>query len=268
MQRIAFDAPEKAGYAISKNVKFARIWDAPEIRIAMRMFAPKPDEDNFAQFTKQSLDGQKPLLLYSHGNGEDIGGIARDCAWLAEKLDMFLITYDYVNYGQSSPGVTGEQNLTEAIKAVHTFCLEHLRASRIILFGRSIGSAPTLALAAGTAQYSGVILMSAFASGVRTLAISRYLPKPVLMRLDGFFCPNLDKIKNVATPVLIIHGQQDQVVPVSNAYELLSMIPSRFRTEGLFLGSKCNPVGHNDILEKHGWDAVVRILAFMVELER
>lgn len=267
MQRIAFDAPGTPGYSISKNVKFARIWESPETRIAMRMFAPNPNQDNFAQFTKQNPESQKPLLLYSHGNSEDIGGISHDCAWLAEKLDVFLITYDYVNYGQSSPGVTGEENLAEAIKAVHTFCLEHLRASRVILFGRSIGSAPTLALAANTAQYSGVVLMSAFASGVRTLAISRYLPKSVLMRLDGVFCPNIEKIKNVSTPVLIIHGQQDHVVPVSNAYELLCVIPARFRTEGLFLGSKSNPVGHNDIFEKHGEETVAKISAFIAGLD-
>lgn len=266
MQQIAFAAPE-AGHMPEEKIRFTRIFGHPDKHIAMRLFAPTDSKDNFAQFMQQAPAEQKRLILYSHGNSEDIRGISADCQFLAESLDVYLIAYDYVNYGLSSSGVTAEDNLLGAAKAVHSFCIEHLRASRIVLFGRSIGSAPTVALAACTAQYTGVVLMSAFASGVRTLRVSKYIPEKMLSYMDTIFCPNLNNIKLVSAPVLIVHGQQDDIVPVCNAYALLGNIPTRFQTQCLFLGTANTAVGHNDILEKKGTVVVERIADFLRKLE-
>ena len=131
--------------------------------------------------------------------------------------------------------------------------------------GLSIGTAPTIYLSSMPDKYlhNGVILLSPLASGVRTLSIAHYLPKKMVSNLDKMFMPSLEYIKRSKVPILLIHGQQDKVVDVSNTHVLYENIPREQRILPVLLGNQANPVGHNDLLSKEFDTVASKIEAFL-----
>lgn len=250
IDKVAFHAPPSntLEYSNINPICYCLMKDEPDTKIAMCMFEPKNEKDKtLCKFTK--LD---TVIIYSHGNSEDIFSISYDCQRMATELNQFILCYDYVGYGKSSPGVTTEVNLHSAIESVYDYAKGHLKAKNVILMGRSIGTAPTIYLSSMPDKYShnGVILLSPLASGVRTLTISHYLPEKVVSNLDKIFMPSLEYIKKTKVPILLIHGQQDKVVAVDNTHDLYKNIPSKQKTLPVLLGTRQHPVGHNDLLSK------------------
>ncbi|XP_035842007.1 alpha/beta hydrolase domain-containing protein 17B [Helianthus annuus] len=91
-------------------------------------------------------------LLYSHGNAADIGQMYDLFIDLSIHLKLNLIGYDYSGYGRSS-GKPSEQNTYADIEAAYK-CLEetyNTKQEDIILYGQSVGSGPTVYLAAAAA---------------------------------------------------------------------------------------------------------------------
>lgn len=252
----AFHPPTTASYS-EDDVHFVTLGDKTT-RIAVWMATPPHGTDTLSNYASKT-----PLLIYSHGNAEDIGCVSQYCTLLAEDLGINVLTYDYINYGQSSPGVTNETNLRWAADAVYDFAFDKLRASHVTLMGRSIGSAPAVYLASTRDKHSSLVLISPLASGARTLRVSGMIPARMLVALDDVFCPSVESISRVQCPVLIIHGNQDSVVPVQNAYDLYNATPSRFRRSPLFLGTAATPVGHNDLEEKHSHRIITAIHSFI-----
>lgn len=145
-------------------------------------------------------------LLYSHGNAADLGQLYDLFAQLKVNLRVNLMGYDYSGYGAST-GKPSEANTYADIEAVYE-CLESeygVSQEDLILYGQSVGSGPTLHLAAKLPRLRGVVLHSAILSGLR-----------VLCRLKFTFCfdiyKNVNKIRKVKCPVLVIHGTDDDVV--------------------------------------------------------
>lgn len=100
------------------------------------------------------------------------------------------------------------------------------RAIRFVLFGYSIGSAPTVDLASklskGSSRISGVILQSPISSGIRLMNPKCNLKCKDLNKIDAF-C-NVHKISNVEVPVFLMHGTHDQIIPINHSYELKTHI--------------------------------------------
>ncbi|GFQ06150.1 alpha/beta hydrolase domain-containing protein 17c [Phtheirospermum japonicum] len=69
----------------------------------------------------------------------------------------------------------------------------------LILYGQSVGSGPTLHLAAQLPRLSGVVLHSAILSGLRVLCHVKFT-------LCCDIYKNVNKIRKVKSPVLVIHG--------------------------------------------------------------
>ena len=114
-------------------------------------------------------------------------------------------------------------------------------------------------LAAHHTQHMGLVLVSPLASGARTLSISRIFPRWLLTNLDNIFCPSVQTIQKVQCPVLILHGNQDDIIPVQNAYDLYNAIPTEYKLQPHFFGDALLPAGHNDLEEKFG-DEIVGII--------
>ena len=252
----AFHPPTTASYS-KDDVHFVTLRDK-RTRIAVWMATPPHSTDKLSSYTSKT-----PLFIYSHGNAEDIGSVSQYCAILAEDLGCNVLTYDYVNYGQSSPGITNETNLREAADAVYDYAMNKLCAPHVTLMGRSIGSAPSVYLASTRTKHSSLVLISPLASGARTLRVSGMIPAPMLVALDNIFCPSVESMPRVQCPVLIIHGNQDTVVPVQNAYDLYYAIPTHLRRQPLFLGTTASPAGHNDLEEKHSQKIITTIRHFV-----
>ena len=108
-----------------------------------------------------------PILLWSHGNAEDLGSVYSVMQEFHE-LGFGIMAYDYPGYGSSS-GSPSEDGCYSAIQAAYDHLTGQLGhpAKRIILTGQSVGSGPTCWLAAKD-DHVGVSLISPFTSAFRS----------------------------------------------------------------------------------------------------
>ncbi len=142
-------------------------------------------------------------LLFSHGNAEDIG---YDTPFFEaiRNAGFAVFAYDYQGYG-SSEGKPSEEHLYEDNQAAYHYLINdlHVPPGRIIAWGRSLGGAAAVDLAARR-PVAGLIMESTFTSAFRVLTRFPLIP------FDKFV--SLAKIRNVRCPVLVIHGKRDGVI--------------------------------------------------------
>jgi pimeloyl-ACP methyl ester carboxylesterase len=103
----------------------------------------------------------------------------------------------------------------------------------LILYGQSVGSGPTLHLASRLEKLRGVVLHSAILSGIRVL-----YPVKVTLWFDIF--KNIDKIKQVDCPVLVIHGTADDIVDFSHGKRLWELAKEKYEPLWVKGGGHCN----------------------------
>ncbi|XP_052195729.1 uncharacterized protein LOC127803508 [Diospyros lotus] len=173
-------------------------------------------------------------LLYSHGNAADLGQMYELFIELSIHLKVNLIGYDYSGYGQSS-GKPSEHNTYADIEAVYKFLEESYGAKQedIILYGQSVGSGPTLDLAARLPQLRAVVLHSPILSGLRVMY-------PVKRTYWFDIYKNIDKIPLVKCPVLIIHGTADEVVDWCHGKQLWELCKEKYEPLWLKGGNHCD----------------------------
>lgn len=196
-------------------------------------------------------DDDKPVILFSHGNAEDMGAYFDYCRMLASELGCHVLTYDFYNYGLSSPAPSTEDALLECASRVFDFLKDMKK--QIFVMGKSIGTVPSIFLAAENKNSGivGLILVSPLASGVRCLSISHLFTTSMLKSLDGVFGDSLERIKRVTCPVLFLHGLQDTVIPPDNTNALYAALTKSLSTQEhtlpKFFGTKKNPGTHDNL---------------------
>lgn len=155
--------------------------------------------------------GRRPALLWFYGNGENIGSIWQVLREFRPP-DAALLVLDYPGYGASG-GRTTESGLYRTAEAAYAAVANRpeVDSSRIVIYGRSLGTAVATWLAARR-PVAGLVLESPF-TNAREMARQHYglFPRFVLrLRLD-----NLAAIAEVRAPVLVLHGTADRLVPFS-----------------------------------------------------
>ncbi|CAL9080165.1 unnamed protein product [Musa acuminata var. zebrina] len=173
-------------------------------------------------------------VLYSHGNAADLGQLYDLFVQLKVNLRVNLMGYDYSGYGAST-GKPSEYNTYADIEAVYQ-CLQTeygVGQEDLILYGQSVGSGPTLHLAAHLPRLRGVVLHSAILSGLR-----------VVCHVKFSFCfdiyKNIDKIKKVKCPVFVIHGTEDDVVNWLHGHGLWKLAEEPYDPLWIKGGGHCN----------------------------
>jgi hypothetical protein len=133
--------------------------------------------------------GARYTVVYFHGNAEDLGGIEPRLRLLRDRLHVSVLGWDYPGYGLSG-GLVGERATLRDAHAVLAYVTGPLGVpvERVVLFGRSLGSAPAVELASSE-RCGGLILESAFTSAFRVMTGVRLLP------FDKF--ANLEKMPSV-----------------------------------------------------------------------
>jgi pimeloyl-ACP methyl ester carboxylesterase len=162
----------------------------------------------------QSTGKPSPAVIFGHGNGELIDYWPQELSRFA-KMGVGLLLVEYPGYGRSA-GSPSQESISETfIKAYDRLAArQDVDASRIVLFGRSLGGGAVCDLALKRPS-AALILMSCFKS-VSAFAV-RYLAPAFLIR-DPF--DNLSAVRQYPGPVLVIHGRFDEVVPFSHGREL------------------------------------------------
>jgi len=164
------------------------------------------------------LEGGKPLvLLHCHANATDMGVMMGSYLELSRFLGMDVVAFEYSGYG-ASVGKLKTANIYGDALAAYDFVIQRgIDPSRIVVFGHCIGSAPAVNLAS-VRPVGGLVLHCPIATGLNTID-----PNPggccslarVLCCLDVF--RNDWRIGRVTCPVLLMHGERDEVVPFHNA---------------------------------------------------
>ncbi len=165
---------------------------------------------------------ESPLLLYFHGNGEIAADYA-DIAPLYTRMGLSLLIMDYRGYGTSDGTPTGTNLLADAWTIYMTLddvCRAHdLVPARRYLMGRSLGSAAALEIASRAPQgIAGLIVESGFANTFPLLERLGLRVTGADEARDG--AGNGEKIRRVTAPTLIIHGEDDFLIPIAEAEEL------------------------------------------------
>lgn len=181
-------------------------------------------------------------VLFFHGNAGNVSHrLEHALALTAAGLDLLLV--DYRGYGRST-GRPSEDGLYRDARA----SLAALRAggqtgpARVVIMGESLGAAVALWLALQDPP-AGLVLQSAFTS-LRDMARVHYPWAPAALVGDGF--PSLDRIPKLRVPVLVLHGDRDEIVPVAQGRALYAAAPEPRRLE-VVAGA-----GHNDLVDVMG----------------
>ena len=158
----------------------------------------------------------QPTLLYFHGNG---GGLAeradRFRHFMGQGWGVYMMAYR--GYAGSTGYPTEANNIADARRAYDALVQEGVPASSIILYGESLGTNVATRMAAEKAS-AGLILEAPYTS-VLEIALTDYPFLPVRLLLSDRY--ETDKvIPQVRVPLLILHGKQDDVIPVAMAHKL------------------------------------------------
>jgi hypothetical protein len=184
-------------------------------------------------------------FVYCHGNAEDVGTCHAWCRYLAERFGRDCYLFDYQGYGTNGEAAS-ETAVYANVVSVLRF-LGRKRISEVVVFGRSLGTAPAVYAATdarlagtGSAQPVGLVLESAFRSIVTT---------KVPFRIPSCFdlmCTER-RLPRCTVSTLLVHGTDDAVVPFSHGETLARTSPCVWGHCWL------QHAGHNDIDGTVAW---------------
>ena len=159
----------------------------------------------------------KPMVLYFQGNAGASNLRVNRFAWLIAD-GTGLLALSYRGYGGSS-GKPSEQGLILDAQAAYDFARARVDARRIVVFGESLGTAVATALAAEH-EIGALILDAPFTSAADVgAAFYPFVPVRWLMK-DQWHSDR--RIVRVASPLLVLHGARDSIIPISFGEKLFA----------------------------------------------
>lgn len=162
-----------------------------------------------------------PGLVWYYGNAETVAALPMVLA-LLRPPGMALVVLDYRGYGESE-GKPTESGLYRDAEAAWAFLRgrSEVDADRIAVYGHSLGTAAALYLASSR-PVRAVVLSAPFTTA-RDLARVHYPYAPrVALRLK---LNNLERVRRLEAPVLVLHGTDDEVVPFRLGQEVAAASP-------------------------------------------
>ncbi|KAJ0495009.1 putative serine aminopeptidase, S33, alpha/Beta hydrolase [Helianthus annuus] len=233
--KFAFFPPTPPSYrvVVTTDSNSLRMTDVPERgNVDVLKIKTKRGTEIVAVYVKNPA--AKLTILYSHGNAADLGQMYELFCQLSLHLRVNLMGYDYTGYGRSS-GKPTEHNTYADIEAAYRCLVETygVKEEDVILYGQSVGSGPTLDLASRLPRLRAVVLHSPILSGLRVMY-------PVKRTYWFDIYKNIDKIPLVRSPVLVIHGTEDDVVDCSHGKQLWELCAEKYEPLWVKGGNHCD----------------------------
>ena len=162
-------------------------------------------------------------LLWFHGNAGNISHRLENIKLLHDKVKINVFIFDYRGYGRSEGKVSEEGTYRDGEAA-----LKYLRArgnidpKRIVFFGRSLGAAVAAELA--TREESLALILETPFVSIREMARAAlpFIPIGPLLRTRYDV---VEKVRRVKTPILVLHGDNDEVVPFEQGKKVFEAAP-------------------------------------------
>lgn len=190
----------------------------------------------------------RPTILYCHGTSGNISYQVH-IVTLCQRLRFNLILFDYHGYG-SSTGVATQENLFVSADKVCNYA-SSFGTTPLIIWGESLGGAPATYL---SSKYNVdlLILLSTFSSLDALAHDKSWLVKMLGKSLPYITHPlrNAEMIQKARCPVLIIHSEEDDLINVSHAEELLNNVAHEQKDLIKIKGTHRAPHIDHTVLEK------------------
>jgi uncharacterized protein len=160
-----------------------------------------------------------PVLVWFHGNAGNISHRLENIKLLHDLAGVQVFIFDYREYGKSQGKISREGTFKDAA-AAYRYVAESLKvpAGELVLFGRSLGTALATDLAVRVPCRS-LIIESAFTNSsdmAKLFAPFMFDWRPSIPY------DNLGKIARLKVPLLIIHGSDDEIIPVKMSHRLFA----------------------------------------------
>jgi fermentation-respiration switch protein FrsA (DUF1100 family) len=174
-------------------------------------------------FTKASARPATATVIYFHGNGGNLSYVG----WIGQHLAAHgfdVLLFDYRGYGRSDGEVSDEQALYRDADAAYDYAVTERGAQpdRVALYGQSLGTAAAIDLASRR-TCGALVLESAFSSASDLAAvILPWLPRWA-HRLARNRFESARKLADIHRPVLITHGEPDEVIPTAQGRKLFDL---------------------------------------------
>ncbi|MEQ1723797.1 MAG: alpha/beta fold hydrolase [Pseudobdellovibrio sp.] len=182
----------------------------------------------------------KSRILYFHGNGQALDSWGFVAEELAQKYNSEILIIDYPGYGKSSGGVAkSEAQLLDSAQAAFDFFKVTTNDKLpIIIYGRSLGSGIASYIASKN-LVQGLVLETPYVSIKKMARI--YIPI-IPEFIVNYNLDNLVSLKDLKTPIIILHGTSDEVIPYNQSQQLAQEYPKlEFVT--------IETAGHNNLAE-------------------
>ena len=170
------------------------------------------------------MSGAPLTVLLCHGNAGTMSHRLERAALMQRHLGVSVLLFDYRGYGRSK-GRPDERGTYRDARAAYRFLTETkgLPADRIVLFGESLGAAVATQIALEKPARA-LVLESPFAS-IPDMARAKFPALPPLGPLIRTRYDNVRKIAALKMPLLVLHGDQDTLIPIDQGRRVFAAAP-------------------------------------------
>jgi uncharacterized protein len=196
-----------------------------------------------AWFVPAEEGKERGVLLFCHGNAGNMSHRI-DTIFLYRQMGLSVLIFDYRGYGLSEGSPSEEGTYCDARAAWDYLTQERgVDPSRIVVFGRSLGGAIAGRLA--SEKHPGAAILESTFTSVPDLGAKLYPFLPVRL-LSRFSYNTLELVGELGCPLLVIHSEDDQMIPFSQGEALYNAaaMPKQFlkihggHNEGYFLSER------------------------------
>lgn len=167
----------------------------------------------------------KQVILYSHGNSSTLSRLSGFLTYMRDQLEINVCAYEF-------PARPTAEDVNQTALETYLYLCQCYGSENIILVGKSIGTGPTAWL---SRRYSNqlTVLVSPYVS-LRLLLHETYVPGLGEIIPDSW--DNLEELRHTVSSLLIIHGQEDMVIPHHHALILYDQAISPDKTFAIIPG--------------------------------
>ena len=167
-------------------------------------------------------NSNKKTILFLHGNAGNLDNRIDKLNFLGN-MDINFLIISWRDYS-GNPGNPSETGLyKDALGGIEWLNKKGISNDRIILYGESLGTAITTEVAQNE-NFAGIILEAPFTSMV-DMGQKIYPIFPVKFLLKDKY-ESKNKIKNIKSPILVLHGRKDKIVPFYMGEKIFEMANS------------------------------------------
>ena len=164
-------------------------------------------------------DKSKGLVFFLHGNSGNL--LDQDqAANFYTKLGYDFFTFDYRGFGKSTGEISSEEQFFSDIQAAYNYIKKSYKESMINVVGYSVGTA-SAAMITSRNNPSKLVLIAPYYSLV-DMTVRNYKIVPTFLLEYKF--ETYKYLEQIKKPVLLVHGDQDEVLPFECSLELSKLL--------------------------------------------